>query len=166
MSVTIFGILNIGFALFGFVSLLIGRLMLHANLPGNNVIKTLQSDPSYVLWTDVSTVVGLVFAVVLLATGVGLLLSQGWARVISLAYAVIDIIFLLPSSVINYHFMQGMTGQVPGASASMMAVFTLVGALFGLLFGLAYPVLLLIFMTRPKVIAAFGPEPPATSVSG
>ncbi len=166
MSVTIFGILNIGFAVFGVGGLLMSRLMLHAKLPGNPLLKSMQSDPAYASWTNAVTVFGLVFALILVAAGIGLLLAQNWARILSIVYAIIDIVYVLVGAVVNYHFMQAMTGQMPGVSSGMMAVFTAVGSVFGVIFGLAYPVLLLIFMTRPKIVAFFEPEQPAAPAAG
>jgi hypothetical protein len=48
-----------------------------------------------------------------------------------------------------------MTSQIQGASAGVIAVVAQVSFALGILLGLAYPVLLLIFMTRPKIVEAF-----------
>jgi hypothetical protein len=163
MSVTIFGILNIGFALFGFGSLLLSHILRHAKLPGNSLVETMQSDPSYVAWTHIATIFGLAGGLALLTAGIGLLLMQNWARVLSIIYSVIQIIYVLVGAVFNYHFIVALSGQMRGVPPGLMAVVTLLGFVIGVVFSLAYPVLLLIFMAWPKVIAAFGPEPPVGS---
>ena len=53
--------------------------------------------------------------------------------------------------------MQTMTAQIHGAPAGVVAVFAQIGLVVGIVIGLVYPVLLLIFMTRPKIIEAFAP---------
>ena len=160
MSVTIFGILNIGFAVFGFGSLLLTHILRHAKLPGNSLVETMQSDPSYVAWANFSTYVGLAGGLALLTAGIGLLLMQNWARLLSIIYSVIQIIYILVGAVVNYHVILAFSGQMRGVPPGLMAVVTLLGFALGIVFSLAYPVLLLIFISLPKVIAAFGPEPP------
>ena len=49
-------------------------------------------------------------------------------------------------------------GHSSGPAAPVAMVAGVIGMVIGLLLGLTYPILLLIFMTRPKVVAAFGPE--------
>jgi hypothetical protein len=61
------------------------------------------------------------------------------------------------ASVAVWRFMETVTrGMPPGFAA---AVRTMV-SVFSLVYGLAYPLLLLYFMTLPNVIAACRPEPP------
>jgi hypothetical protein len=48
-----------------------------------------------------------------------------------------------------------MTSQIHGAPAGVVAAFATIGFVVGIVIGLAYPVLLLIFMTRPKLVEAF-----------
>jgi hypothetical protein len=167
LSITIFGILNIGFALFGFVSLLLSRVMLHAKLPGNSLVNTMQSDPSNVAWANFCAGVGGAFALMLLAAGIGLLLAQSWARILCVVYSVTCIAYVLVSSVVNYPSVQAMLARIPAVPPGLVPAMAVAATVFGLIFGLAYPVLLLYFMTRPKVIAAFAPEPPpAPATSG
>jgi hypothetical protein len=51
--------------------------------------------------------------------------------------------------------MKAMTSQIHGAPAGVIAVVAQISFVLGIVIGLAYPVLLLIFMTRPKIIGAF-----------
>jgi hypothetical protein len=159
MSVTIFGILNIGFALFGFVSLLASRVMLHAKLPGNSVVMDAAASNS--AWSHFVAFFGAAQALVLLAAGIGLLLTQYWARILSIVYSIIAIVYVVISSAVNYPQVQAMLARIPSVPAAMLPAITLVVTVLGLVFGLVYPILLLFFMTRPKVIAALDPETPA-----
>jgi hypothetical protein len=63
--------------------------------------------------------------------------------------------------VVNYHFIYGpmlekMSHARPGPEQAGL-IGGMVGGLFGTCLGAIYPVLLLIFMFRPNVVAAFGP---------
>ena len=160
IALTIFGILNIGFGLFDFASLMLSKIIGHANVSGNALVKTMQSAPAYAAWNRFSACITGVFGLVLLTAGIGLLLTQNWARILSIVYAVTAAIFIMAGSVVSYPFVQATLAHFPAVPAGMIGALTLMAVVFGTLLGLAYPVLLLIFMTRPKIIAAFGPEPP------
>jgi hypothetical protein len=100
---------------------------------------------------------------VLLAAGIGLLHLKPWARILSMAYAIYAILFGILGMVVNFIFMiqpmleQARQQQGPEAAGAIGGA---VGGTIGGCFGLIYPVLLLIFMTRPKVVAAFRPPAP------
>jgi uncharacterized membrane protein YGL010W len=101
-------------------------------------------------------VIGVVFGIVLIASGIGLLLLQNWARILAIIYSVLEMIFVVAGAVFSQRLvMQAMTAQVHGAPAGVMAVVAQISLALGIVIGLAYPVLLLIFMTRPKVIEGF-----------
>jgi hypothetical protein len=156
ISVTVFGILNIGYALWKFVGLLLAGVAMRLNIPGNSALATLRSDPVYRAWSHFSMVIGVVFGIVLIASGIGLLLLQKWARIVAIVYSVLEMIVVLASAVFSQRLMtQAMTSQIQGASAGVIAVVAQVSFALGILLGLAYPVLLLIFMTRPKIVEAF-----------
>jgi hypothetical protein len=158
ISVTVFGILNIGYALWKFVGLLLMGVTMRMNLPGNSALATLRADPVYKAWTQFSVVAGVVFGIVLIASGIGLLLLQNWARILSVIYSVLEMIVVVAGTVFTQRvMMQTMTAQIHGAPAGVIAVFAQIGLVLGIVIGLAYPVLLLIFMTRPKIIEAFAP---------
>ena len=89
-----------------------------------------------------------------------------WGRKLSLAYAVYAIIAGLAGILFTFIFVlqplleKAQTTQGPEAAE---AVGGAIGGSVGGCFSLIYPVLLLIFMTRPKLVAAFRSpqEPPA-----
>ncbi len=82
ISVTVFGILNIGFALWKFVGLLLAGVAMRLNLPGNSALAAMKSDPVYRAWSQFGVISGVVFGVVLISAGIGLLLLQKWARIL------------------------------------------------------------------------------------
>ena len=172
MSVTIFGILNIGFGMLGLVSLLVAKLVfsqpnmavnqtvpefqtnaqVHTHTEGNTTVfdfhtaATTMSDPRYIAWQGIETPLSGVANVVLLAAGIGLLLLQSWARIVS----IIDGIYLI---------LAGIVGCIIILSGGMSLIIKAASVMVSVI-GLAYPILLIIFMTRPKVIAALKPAPP------
>lgn len=156
IAVMVFGILNIGYALWKIVGLLFMGVAMRLNTHGNSAFASFTSDPAYKAWSHFSVVIGIVFAIVLIASGIGLLLMQNWARVLAIVYSVLEMIVVGVGAVVSQRIMsQAMTSQIHGAPAGVVAVFAMIGFVMGIVIGLAYPVLLLIFMTRPKLVAAF-----------
>jgi hypothetical protein len=164
MSTLIFGILNIGFGLWKMAAPLLSLAMSKLKLPGNSSIASVTADPGFIALTRFSIWAGEALGVALLAAGIGLLLLQNWARIVSIVYSIIDIVFVPVVSIGMLPFTQRMMEQTPGVPRGMMAGIATMGLVIGIVFGLAYPVLLLFFMTRPKVIEACQPQPPAASV--
>jgi hypothetical protein len=161
MSVTIFGILNIGFAAFGLLSLLLSTVFLsQMNTGANPVLKAMNDNPAYVTWTKISVPVGGIASVVLLAAGIGLLMLKNWARVVSIGYSIYAIVGGIIGGIVMFNVFESMLHQGAGGSPSVMIIGAMVGSLIGIVFALVYPILLIIFMTRPKIIAAFGPAQP------
>ncbi len=161
VSVTIFGILNIGLAVFGMMSLALSRIIMTvANLPGNNIFKSLNNNPVYLAWMKVSMLMGLISYPVLLIAGIALLLLKSWGRITSIAYAIYAIIWALIGACMAIVIFKAGSHQSLDRFGGMGVAIALVGAVISLVFSLAYPVLLLIFMTRPNVVAAFRPAQP------
>lgn len=160
---TIFGILNIGFALFGLVGLLFSTLVMsHMNTGANPILQQMQDNSMYAAWMKISIPLGGIVSVLLLAAGIGLLMLQNWARIISIGYAIYSIIAcVIGSFVMVMVFASIMSHNNANGPAGFMMIASIIGGIFGMVIGLAYPVLLLIFMTRPKVVAAFSPAQPA-----
>jgi ABC-type sulfate transport system permease component len=164
MSTLIFGILNIGFALMKLVAPLVYMAVASLKLPGNAGLAALRSDPVFAAWTKFSMCVGVAMGLALLAFGIGLLLLKNWARIGSMVYSVIDIIFVLVGSVVGLSFTQHVMQQVQGAPPAFMAGFAVICSVIGVVIGLVYPALLLFFMTRANVIEACQPEQPPAPV--
>ncbi len=142
ISVTIFGILNIGFGSFDLLFALFSMVV----LPGMNMANPLLKQMHDTLWTKITMPLDGIAAVVLLAAGIGLLLSQNWARIVS----IIDGIYSILASIVG-----GIVTLNSGTSGIMMIV-----SLIGCIGSLVYPILLIIFMMRPNVVAALKPAKP------
>jgi len=158
-SINIFGTLNIVFAGLGIVGLLGSAALLFATPDGNNpVIKIMRENPGYAAWLKISFVLGIPSCAILAASGIGLLLMKPWARVLSIIYAIYAIILGLLGTVLNVVFLvmpmvrQAQEQNGPEAAGAIGGA---IGGSLGGCIGLIYPVLLLIFMTRPNMIAAF-----------
>lgn len=100
----------------------------------------------------------LVSCVVLAISGIGLLLMKNWARILSIIYAIYALVFGVIGLFISVIFMclpmLAQAQQKPGPESIGMMVGA-IGGIVGGVIGLIYPVLLLIFMLRPKLIEAF-----------
>lgn len=159
-SVTVFGILNIVFAVFGLcgVAFSVRLFMPSADMANNPVVQIFQSSPVYEAWMKLSLALGVVVVVALVASGIGLLNLKPWARTISVVYGIYAIVMTIASEVINYFFLvqpllqRAHSEQGPQAAGDIGGA---IGSMFGGCFGIIYPVLLLIFMTRPNVVEAF-----------
>jgi F0F1-type ATP synthase membrane subunit c/vacuolar-type H+-ATPase subunit K len=165
MSVLIFGILNICFGLWGVCGPLFNKLKSYIKAPANSPAAAMYTDPDYVRFTHFSIWVGFVLGVALVAFGIGLLLMRNWARIGSMIYAVIAIVQIPITGMMTWPFMKRMIEQQSpkGVSLGMVEGIALIVMILGLVLALAYPVLLLFYMTRANVIEACQPEQPAAT---
>ena len=161
ISVTIFGILNIGFAVFGMLGMLLSMAVLsRSNVAANPIMKEMYENPNYIAWMKISLPLGSIVSVILLAAGIGLLLLQNWARIVSIGYGVYAILAGIAGGLVMLNICVSMMHNNSGGASGMGALFAMFGSIFGMVIGLVYPILLIIFMTRPKIVAAFGPAQP------
>jgi hypothetical protein len=158
-AVTAFGILNLVFACFGVLGIFGSIAMFYMpNSSNNPVVKIMQDNPAYATFLKISIPLGMLSCGALLAAGIGLLMMKNWGRLVSIGYAVYAILFGLVGMVANFVFVirplleQASQKQGPEAAGAIGGA---VGGGIGGCFGLIYPMLLLIFMTRPKLVAAF-----------
>ena len=163
-SVTVFGILNIVFAALAILGLIGSIALFFMPVDSNNpVIKIIHKNAAYAAWLKISIPLGLLSCSALLAAGIGLLRLKSWARTLSIVYAIYAIVFGILGTVVNFFFiirpMLEQARQQHGPEAAG-AIGGAIGGTIGGCFGLIYPVLLLIFMLRPNVVAAFRPIPP------
>ena len=165
-SVTVFGVLNIVFAGLGFFSVIASAMLftLSGANSSNPVVQLIQDNPSYATWIKISVVLGILVSIALLAAGIGLLKLKPWARILSIIYAIYVIVMTIVGSVVNYFFLvqplleKAHNEQGPEAAGAIGGA---IGGMIGGCFGMVYAILLLIFMMRPKVIAAFNTSLPA-----
>jgi hypothetical protein len=160
-TVTVFGILNIAFAVLGVFGMFATLALFSASAMSNNpVVSILRDNPTYAAWMKITIPLGILSCVLLLIAGIGLLALKEWARKLSIGYAIYAILFGILGVALNFAFLtrpmleQASQKQGPEAAGAMGGA---IGGSLGGCFGLIYPILLLIFMTRPNVKAAFRP---------
>ncbi|NQU76960.1 MAG: hypothetical protein HQ546_11670 [Planctomycetes bacterium] len=162
-SITVLGILNIVFGVFGLfgtvASVAVFALVERGVIP---VAATIQNSPVYSAWVKLSIPLGLAACAALLAAGIGLLQLKSWARKLSIGYAIYAIVSCAIGLTINFSliiptmFKEAAGSQAPAAIGG--AIGGAVGGAVGGCLGLVYPVLLLVFMLRATVVAAFPPH--------
>ncbi|MEI6211425.1 MAG: hypothetical protein WCR06_07340 [bacterium] len=164
--VTVFGILNIVFGAMGLVCMPISLLMTFAMpVQGNPFLQAMRDNPLLHVWTYVSGVLGLFGCSVLLAAGIGLLKVKPWARLASIGYGIFAIVAGLIGLVIQLLVMVPLLRDAPSGPAGAAVFGGVVGGVIGGCVGQIYPILLIIFMMRPTVKAAFlSPGDPAESL--
>jgi hypothetical protein len=169
-AVTLFGILNVVFGVFALFGVF-GVFALQAmnDLTKNPVVKIMHENPAYATWVKCTIPLSLVSFALLTASGIGLLGLREWARKLAIGYAIYGILLDIAVAFANYHFvfrpLFAKISESNGSSDPAMmggAIGAGIGGLMGGVFGLIYPVLLLVFMMRKEIIAAFRPpqQPP------
>jgi len=148
-SVTVLGILNIVFGGLGLTCIPIGIAMSFVPQPDS----PFQPTEAMELFTMIGNIVGFLFSIVLLASGIGLLYQKKWARKTSIIYGWTAIVWCILGLIINGFLFSSMLSDVP-PEAMPGVVGGIVGGMCGGLIGLAYPIILIIFMRKPHVIEA------------
>jgi hypothetical protein len=156
-AVTAFGILNIVFATIGILGVLATLFQAKA-LGSSPAVAAMYSIPEYVTWSQVHSSIGGVLSVVLLVSGIGLLKLKPWARIAAIGYALGIIALSCVSSfafgryVLPVMLEKAATLSGPDGLALKIGAYATTSAGF---VGLIYPALLLFFMTRRHIKAAF-----------
>ena len=170
VSVTIFGILNIGFGVFGLAGMFLSTMFEGPGSPAagassNSLFATwtglwnaISSDAAYVGWHRISVPLDAACSVALMTAGIGLLLLKNWARLLSLGCAILEILQKFLDCAVIFVAARRVPAISPqGNQGACLAIG--VGAVIVYVFALAYPLLLLYFLRRPKVVQAFQPQP-------
>jgi hypothetical protein len=162
--VTVFAILNLVFGGLGILGTPLALLMFYLpqrpGAPPDLMTKLLKENETARYWFLGSGVVAMVAAAVLLVAGLGLLKMKPWGRRVSIGYAVFAIVMNVVGAVANYVLLvvplmeaAGKAGGLQAFAAMIMGVSFLAGSVMGMV----YPIVLLVFMTRPPVVQAFQP---------
>ena len=169
--VLVFGILNI---IFGVWSLLGAPFSFWSVLsadPATNPAAAVYSNQLIRNWTLMSGALAVLTGLILIIAGIGLLQMRSWSRVLSIGYAIFAIVLGVITTMFNVAVLMPATmaqmGEIAGNSEAAR-VGGLIGGMIGVLagiVGLVYPVLLLIFMTRPHIIAALEGQPIAAPIA-
>ena len=147
-SVTVFGILCI---VFGSLALLCSPFHAFSLSAPNNPVLTI---PGFKTFALVGVVISLVCAVFQIAAGIGLLKLKRWARQGAVMYAIFAIAYtLLSLPVIVLMLVPHLsTTHDPVMQAGLIG--GLIGGIVGGVIGMIYPICLLIFMRKPRAVAA------------
>lgn len=157
-AILVFGVLHLVFGALGILGLLGSAAILFTVDPSNPMYPILRDSEFYRVYLWASSAVGLLAIIALIAAGVGLLLSQNWARVLSIGYAVYAILAGLAGMVVSWLFVVSpliAKASVASGPAAAGAIGGAIGGMVGSVIGLIYPVAIIIFMTRRKVVAYF-----------
>ncbi|MCL4217677.1 MAG: DUF4339 domain-containing protein [Candidatus Hydrogenedentes bacterium] len=149
VSTAIFGVLSIIFGTMGLLCSPLGIAGIFVQPDAS------QFAPSGIVlaWLVIGVIIGMVCGVAQIVLGIGLFKLKSWGRLGLLYYGIFAVVWGLLSIPITIWIMSsgslGIDNSAPGAAAGGM-----IGGLCGGLISLIYPLLLIIFMTRPNVKAA------------
>lgn len=117
--------------------------------------------PYFMEYTLITGTLGTIMAIVLIASGFGLLNLRPWARTACFIYAGYSIIQTIVGLVYNITIANPAMAEWQrthvrgGAGMSGNEAMSGVSSVFGAMLGMAYAVAILIVLTRPHVVAAF-----------
>ncbi len=155
-SVTVFGVLNIVFGIFGVLS---GILQLGIALAVQQRPDLMPNvEAIWNKWSIINLVLGWILTVLLLGSGIGLLRVRSWGRTMAFAYSVLSVAAVV-FGVGVYWFTVAQPGMAQfdmlADDDQMQVVAGGIGAVFSGCIQLLYAGLLAYYMTRPHVTAAF-----------
>jgi hypothetical protein len=163
-AATVFGILNILFGVFMLCGLVVSTVVffipMNAQMTANNpALQLMQDNAVYRTFTQLAVLLGFVATVVQIVAGVGLLTLRPYGRTLSIGCGVYSIVMNLLGTAVNILFVfpalienANAAGGGPAAAGAWGGV---IGGVIGGFGGLIYPGLLLYFMYRPNMVAAF-----------
>lgn len=157
-SVLVLGILNLIFGVIGVFGMFGSAAILLGMNPANPMNRILEASDFYRVYLWSSFVLGFFATIVLIAAGIGLITSKGWARPATIAYAGYAIVMGLIGQIINAVFVVGPLMNSASAGAGPETIGATAGAVGGMIggcFGLIYPIVLLVFMYRKNVVEFF-----------
>ena len=148
-SVTVLAILNIVFGGLGLLCSPFGIISLLMPQPHS----PFQLSEAMKQFSLFGYALGFVFAIVLLASGIGLLNRKKWAHQAAYIYGWVAICWGIIGAIANgIMFSSSLKGVSP--EAMPMVVGGIVGGICGGMLGLIYPIILIIFLRKPHVIEA------------
>ena len=162
VGVTVFAILNLGFGLLGLFGILFTIVMAvwNPNFGGapNPTFELMEDSVAYRVFFFGSMVLGAVFTLLLVVSGIGLFQMSAAARKMAIAYAIYSIISGIVGMVVNiFVIFLPMIEQVnlQGGPQRAVLIAGTIGGLVGTLLALVFPIAILIYFSRPKVKEAF-----------
>ena len=178
-SVIVFGIINLVFAALGLcgavfagIGLAILSTSRNVRMP-NPALDAMDAHPAYAAFTYVGLGLGLIATIVIALAGIGLLTSKSWGRILSIGWAAYTLVMTAISLVMQYVYviapMMEKAGRMGGGPEQAGVIGGIVGGVIGTCLAPIYPVILLIFMFRPNLVAylnnpsqpdPYGTQPP------
>ena len=121
------------------------------------VVAGIKADPVAYGWSVASVVARVVLAIALLTGSIGALMLKPVGRAAMLFYAwaiiAISLADVVMSVLVLFPIMRNALGGNPQLASVVMG--QQIGAIVGILVAMAYPILVLVFMSKPHVKAAF-----------
>lgn len=163
-AATVFGILNILFAVLGLCGVLMTAVLMfvpfNAQMTKDNpALQLMEENAFYRTVNQVGVLLGFVASAVLIAAGIGLLQTKPYGRSLSIGYGIYAVVVCLLGTILNVVFvfpaLLEKANAAGGGPAAAGAYGGIIGGVGGACVGLIYPVLLLYFMCRPNIVAAF-----------
>lgn len=146
-SIRVLGILNLIFGGMAVLCTPVAIVMILLMNRFNPAETGVMGTPYGMAYTIISTGLGMVAAVVEIISGIGLLRKRKWGRTLALGYGGYGILAGLAGIVV------ALTFAMPSTPANL-SVFTRATGIMSGVFGMIYPVLLIVFLCRQKVVAA------------
>ena len=157
-SVTVFGVLNLVFGIWGLLGAIIQGVALFAvDVQHDPDILFPMDNPIWKTWTTVSFGLSWVGVVLLIGSGIGLLRLRWWGRTLAIIYSIFAIITGMAAMGMSWFLVaQPALGHMSTMRDPEQLVFlgAAIGGLIGGCVWLIYPALLWYYMTRPHVVAA------------
>jgi hypothetical protein len=163
-AATVFGILNILFGALGICSIPLTGMMLFAPMDKqmtdqNPALKLMAENAGYKLFMMAGLGLGMIAVVVLIIAGIGLWQLKPYGRTLSIGYGIYgvaaNVVGLLVNSMLLFPVLLDKVNAAPPGPQQAGAYGGLIGGIAGGCMGFVYPVLILIFMFRPNMVAAF-----------
>ncbi|MEM7772194.1 MAG: hypothetical protein AAF327_16980 [Cyanobacteria bacterium P01_A01_bin.37] len=139
VAVKVFGILNIVFGSLGLVTSPLNFLNLGQS------IELLQAEGFFRTWLSLTVFIAPITSLILLILGIGLLRYKEWGRQGTVIYSWFTIILGILSGVIT---VGSLAGQLSDSNPVILGA--VIGGIIGAVVGLIYPIVSLVFLTRPS----------------
>lgn len=147
-AVKVFGILSI---VFGAISLVTAPLSF---VGLETTLQLLGATGLYASWLQFTVFLSPVLAILSIVFGIGLLRYAEWGRKGSIYLAIFSIVFNILNGVISAVSLSGQFASTIPSGEVGAAIGAVVGAIIGSVVGMIYPILVLIFLTRPAAKAS------------
>lgn len=160
----VFGVLNILFGVIGLCGLAISAVVMFIPLnpqmtKDNPALQLMEENAVYRSFTQLAVVLGFVASAVLIMGGIGLMQMRPYGRTLSIGYGfyslVMNVLGIIVNVAIVFPALLEKANAAGGGPAAAGAWGGIVGGVFGSCTGLIYPGILLYFMFRPNMVAAF-----------